>query len=298
MTTLNFQELWKMLCEADESVMIEAKRGQRISRRFLRTVSAFSNEPGRGGGYLLFGVQRVKPSLFPEYEIVGVPGPNQFQDDFATQCRENLHPPIRPQITSERHKGKVVLVAFVPEASPMVKPVYIKAHGLPKGAYRRIGSTDQHCTDDDIALFYQERGQATYDMTPVPLASRADLDPSALERYRAERASVSPNAPELAYSETDLLNALAATTRHEGVECLTIAGLMLFGKESSLRRHFPMLRVDYIRVGGRRWVPDPERRYEAVEMRGSLLRLIPRLVNLVLDDVPKAFLLAEDQAPS
>ncbi|RAM53316.1 MAG: hypothetical protein C6Y22_01300 [Hapalosiphonaceae cyanobacterium JJU2] len=98
-----------------------------------------------------------------------------------------------------------------------------------------------------------------------------------------------PNAVELTYSDSDLLHAIAATTKHQGQLCATIAGLMLFGKPAAIRRYFPMSRIDYIIVEGREWVPDPNHRYQTVEIIEPLLLSIPRLVSLVLSDIPKAF---------
>ncbi len=71
------------------------------------------------------------------------------------------------------------------------------------------------------------------------------------------------------------------------------AGLILFGNSIALRRSFPLTRVDYIRVPGREWVPDPERRFDTIEMRDSLFRLIRRAQAAILDDLPKAFGLEE-----
>jgi ATP-dependent DNA helicase RecG len=47
--------------------------------------------------------------------------------------------------------------------------------------------------------------------------------------------------------------------------------------------------VDYIRVEGREWVPDPRNRYQAVEVLDPLLRAIPRVISQILDDLPTAF---------
>lgn len=55
-----------------------------------------------------------------------------------------------------------------------------------------------------------------------------------------------------------------------------------------------MVRVDYILVEGREWVPDPDHRYQTVEMLESLLTLIPRVVGHVLSDIPKAFSLGPE----
>ena len=54
---LTFDEIWKRLNESDESIEIEAKTAQQIGASVLETISAFSNEPNRGGGYLLLGVR-------------------------------------------------------------------------------------------------------------------------------------------------------------------------------------------------------------------------------------------------
>jgi ATP-dependent DNA helicase RecG len=69
---------------------------------------------------------------------------------------------------------------------------------------------------------------------------------------------------------------------------------MLFGKSMALRRHFPMNRVDYIIVEGREWIPDPAHRYQTIEILEPLLIAIPKLVTLILNDIPKAFTLGEN----
>ncbi|MEW6249752.1 MAG: ATP-binding protein [Planctomycetota bacterium] len=61
-----------------------------------------------------------------------------------------------------------------------------------------------------------------------------------------------------------------------------------------LRRHFPLTRVDYIRVEGLEWVPDPDKRYQSIEKLGPLILTIPVLVSQILEDIPKAFALADD----
>ena len=52
-----------------------------------------------------------------------------------------------------------------------------------------------------------------------------------------------------------------------------------------------MLRIDYIRVPGREWVRDPERRFDTVEILDPLMLSIPRVINTILDDIPTAFTL-------
>jgi ATP-dependent DNA helicase RecG len=201
-------------------------------------------------------------------------------------------------VNTETIHGKTVLVVHVPEAQPQDKPIFFKAQGLPKGALRRISSTDQHCTDDDLAVFYQGRQTESFDSTLVADATMADLQPEAIADYRQSRAEANPDAEELRWSDEDLLQSLGCIRRNPqgpNPEAWqpTVAGLMLFGKPVALRRCFPMMRVDYIRVPGREWVPHPDRRFDTIDLRDPLLRLIRRAQAAILDDLPKGFALEE-----
>jgi ATP-dependent DNA helicase RecG len=286
---LTFDELWERLNACDESVEIEAKHGSEIGDSALETVSAFSNEPHRGGGYFLFGVRQKPDSLVPDYELVGVPAPDRLVNELAARCNTEFNHPVRSQIATEQREGKNAVVAFVPEAPPHHKPIFLKKRGAQRGAYRRIGSADVLCSEEDIALFYQEQSHRTFDATLVEEATIEDLDPDMLREYRRLRAQVNPNAAELAMSDEDLLYALHAATRHGRRLVPTVGGILLVGTRAAVRRYFPAMRVDYVRVPGREWVSDPDRRYEAVEILDPLLRAIPRAIGSVMDDLPKAF---------
>jgi ATP-dependent DNA helicase RecG len=62
MTTLTFDELWELLTTQDESQQLEVKQGSEIGKSCWDTISAFSNEPGMGGGYLLLGIKAPEDS--------------------------------------------------------------------------------------------------------------------------------------------------------------------------------------------------------------------------------------------
>lgn len=295
--TLTFAELWQHLSTGDESVLLEVKRGSGVGKSCFETISAFANEPDTGGGYILFGVEARRDSLFPDYEVTGVENVDQLKCDFVTQCRENFSIPIRPNVTVETVAGKIVVIAHIPEALPQSKPVYIKSRGVHHGSYRRIAGTDQLCTEDDLALFYQARGQRAYDEAPLPETTLEDVDPTAIAAFRKARrdAQTAGSAEVAAYSDEDLLYAVGGSCSYGKARVLTVAGLLLFGKQAALRRYLPMTRVDYIRVDGREWVPDPDQRYQTVEKLGPLLTLAPQIVSQVLEDIPKAFMLPEGQ---
>ncbi len=145
------QDLLTELNASDESTRIEAKRAREMGKSILETVIAFANEPGLGGGYLLLGVDwAVNEKGDVRYWPEGVPDPDKLQRDLATMCASTLNVVLRPEIAVERLDERTVIVVFVPEADVSQKPVYLTATGLPKGAYRRVGSTDQRCVDEDL----------------------------------------------------------------------------------------------------------------------------------------------------
>lgn len=108
------------------------------------------------------------------------------------------------------------------------KPLYFKSEGLPSGAYRRIGSTDQRCTEDDMHIFYADA--TSFDQTPVKGSSMNDVDENALKRYRNLREKVNPAAEELSYTDNELLEALGCLNRENKTE-LNLAGLLLLGQQ-------------------------------------------------------------------
>lgn len=282
-------ELLRQLNELDEHPRVEAKRGTEVGRSTLCTVSAYSNEPGLGGGYILFGVVRSKDLFGDRYEVVGVEDPDKIQTDLATQCASVFNRPIRPEISVETLDGKPVVRAYVPESQPGDKPIYIRAQGLPRGAFRRIGSSDQRCTEDDLIVLFEGRSRSTYDSQPVPEADFSELDPEAIAEYRRERGRTNPKAEELSWSDEDLLIGIGCAVR-DGTEIIpTVAGILLFGSRPLLRRLYPMIRLDYIRVPGTEWVEDPEMRFETIDMRDPIIRLIRRGEAAILDDLPRQF---------
>ncbi len=286
-------ELFEQLNALDETPWIEAKTSSEVGKSLMESINSFSNEPGLVEGYILIGVTGVQESLFPEYQIVGVDNPDKIQQDIATQSATLFNIPIRPSISVEKLQGKNVIVVRVKELDQSQKPVFYKKQGLPSGAFRRIGSTDMHCTEDDMQIFYNNLGKS-YDQTPVSGTSIKDIDPVALSRYRTLREKVMPTAEELSYNDEELLASLGCLSENNNIE-LNLAGLLLFGTSSAQRRTFPMLRVDYIRVPGNVWVQDPESRFSSIDLRGPLLLNVYKLIDAINTDLPKGFLMDKNQ---
>lgn len=289
------RELIEQLNQLDEHSRIEAKTASEAGKSALETICAYANEPGLGGGWLVLGASLDASALFRQYDATGVSDPDKVTRDLTSQCASVFNKPIRIQITPGLVNGKTVLAVFVPEAEAAEKPIYFQNQPLPRGAFRRIGSSDVRCTEDDLAVFYQDRSGETLDAAIVRDADMSAIDSAALAEYRRLRGEANPSAEELRWNDEELLHALHCASRDGGVLKPTTAGILLFGTPQALRRWFPMMRVDYIRVPGRIWIPDPERRFDTVEIRAPLISLIRRARASILDDLPKAFSLPEGQ---
>jgi ATP-dependent DNA helicase RecG len=287
------KELIEKLNLSDECTTIEAKKATNIHRSVLESVCAFANEPGLGGGNILLGVEREENSLFPSYIVCGVDNPDKLQLDLSTQCADMFNQPIRPEIVVDNIGGKNVINVFIPELQQSQKPVYFKSEGLPKGAFRRIGSSDQRCTDDDLFVFYNK--EDGLDSSIIKDTSMDDVSEEAIQLYRNLRGKVNPYAEELQFDDTELLQSLGCIKKDNGTWHLTYAGLLVFGKRQSHRRLLPMVRVDYIRVPGNEWVENPENRFTTIDMRGPLIELVQRTFSAIADDLPKGFLLPEGE---
>lgn len=288
------EDLIHELQSVDETHRIEVKRGQQVDRSVMETVCAFANEPGLGGGYILLGVVRDSHDLFGNaYVVEGIENPDKIQSDLASQCASVFNASLRPRIAVEQYDGKAVVVVCVPEAAATEKPVYLSNLGLPRGAFRRIGSTDQEGTEDDLIALYAGHQTESFDFTVLQDAEPGDIDPAALDDYRQLRAQINPDAEELTWSDADLLRSLGCVRIDNGAAKPTVAGILLFGTSMALRRCFPMMRIDYIRVPGRQWVENPDHRFDTLEIRAPLFIAIRRATNTIRDELLQSFSLPE-----
>ena len=209
---MTFTDILTELNALDEHPGLEAKGcdSGSLGDPFFETVCAFSNEPDLGGGRLILGVSRGEDDFFGGYEVGGIDDPDKIQADIASGCASIFNLPVRPRTSVEIHDGKTVIVVEVSELEPSQKPLFFKKHGLPRGAWRRIGSTDQRCTEEDLVVFYGNRQSDSYDLTPLPHAKLEDLDPEAIHHYRSLRQKANAGAEELSWSDEELLRSLNA----------------------------------------------------------------------------------------
>ena len=233
-----------------------------LSKDLWETISAFSNE---GGGLVFLGYEKTGDKYVP----VGVNNPSKTLDDFTSLVGQkfNYCPIVSADILEDEHKP--IIAIEVKEAPRYQKPIYIKDAGPIKGGFKRLGATDIRLTDSDIARYYQERSGSP-DAQPVPDTKLKDLDKKAIESFRNLRKLIKPDAPELLFKDSELLkayNLLASDGK-----TLNAAGVLIFGQERVIKRHFPAMRLDIIRIKGTEWGKDRDP-FLSRDLRGNLLSL-------------------------
>ncbi len=294
------QQLFNELVQLEEQQRIEAKRASSVGYSIMQTVCAFANEPGLGGGWLLLGVAEpdVKHNSF---WICGAENTDQLLNELQNNCRQQFEQPVHIECKHSKIEGKSVIGVFVHELDVSAKPCrftgnFDKHNKRKTGVWRRGVNGDYECTEKELEPILIAKSGITYEQIVLPECSLEDLDDNIIELYRRLRAKVRPSAEELQADNINLLRALRVLKYQNGEYVPNIAGLLLFGKALSLRRLLPAVRVDYVRVSGSEWVEDPHQRFEySLDLRESLITLIPKIENVILDEIPRHFRLEEGE---
>ena len=139
------------LVELDQHVCRHKSEGQTIEikaahvdcpKRLYDTLSSFSNQDM--GGIILFGIDETA-----DYQVVGVYDAQDLQKKVTSQCMQ-MEPPVRAVFTLAEMEGKLICSAEIPSIDISERPCYYQGAGRMKGAYIRVGDSDQTMTDYEL----------------------------------------------------------------------------------------------------------------------------------------------------
>ncbi len=216
------------LCGRGETLTVEFKDERTTDDRLARAVVCLANS---AGGRILLGVD-------DDGTIVG-PGRREaeFSDPqrLVARIAERTIPAVTVIAEPIEHPEGTIVVIDVPASRQLVATT--------EGRYvhRVIGVDGKpHCMPLDpntLALRVKQSGSTLFVDAERPDVSVEDLDPREFERFRT-LASREPTADRLlaTLANGDLLDALGVRTVTGG---LTLAALLLFGHEQSLRTKAP-----------------------------------------------------------
>lgn len=145
-----------------------------------------------------------------------------------------------------------VIVVRVPEGRPIT--------ATSEGVYKRR-TLDLHAKPQCLPSYPHEiqsreasRGALDYSALVVPEALRDDLDPLEIERLRQTIRKNGRRADSslLSLTDVDVLKALGLAEGGDSIERVHVAGLLMLGREESLRRLLPMHEVAFQVLSGTR----------------------------------------------
>lgn len=243
----------------DILAMIAAGEGQNVE--FKRDISQRSDTAGEliafantSGGTLLVGIT-------DDGQIIGVSDPDAIMNALASISRDNCRPSLYPIIERVDVNGMPIIAVRVEKRTG---PPYENNSGQ---CYIRVGATKQLASPQQRARMLQQSGLYHFDETPVVGTTLADLDREAFRNY-FEKISRQP-LEATGVTLEQLLEGTRVATTVDDVPRLTVAGLLVFGREP--QRYMRQSRITAVRFLGNDSTAD---RLNPQEMNGVLPQLV------------------------
>ncbi|MES2345898.1 MAG: RNA-binding domain-containing protein [Chlamydiota bacterium] len=224
--------------ENDDLEFKSAKGG--LPQSLWETYSAMANTKG---GVILLGVENdgTVSGLMDTEKMK-----RTFWDTINNRSKVNINLLGNNDIQEIDHPNGRIIAIHVPRASRYQRPIFTGQNPL-TGVYRRSYEGDYHCSEQEVSRMLADRSEEPADSRILEHFGIDDLDLQSLQQYRQRLASHKPTHPWLSENDKGLLIKLGGwkLCRTTGQNGLTIAGLLMFGREETLREAMPQYSVDY-----------------------------------------------------
>jgi ATP-dependent DNA helicase RecG len=229
------------LGENQEIEFKSAKGG--FPKDIWETVSAFANTEG---GYIVLGITEHKG----KFSISGVSNPDAKVREFWNSHNNSskLSTPLcsNSDVQVQEINEQTIVLINIPRASRTQRPVYINGNPM-NGTYKRNYEGDYRCTEEEVRQMLRDASNQAQDLQILDGFNLDDLDSETMKAFRQRFSSRDPDHPNLALDDKNLLYQLGGWTRERatGKEGLTLAGLLMFGRERSILDALPNYQLDY-----------------------------------------------------
>ncbi|MCF0182261.1 MAG: putative DNA binding domain-containing protein [Muribaculaceae bacterium] len=202
---------------------------------FWDTYSAFANTDG---GTIILGVSEKNNRFF----LDGLTDEKveKYRKDFWNNINNkstiSCNLMNAEDLVVEKYKGHQIMIFFIPRASREQRPIYRTTNPY-NGTFKRDYEGDYKCTETEVQrMFADADASCPADSRILKSYTLADIDKNSLDQYRQLFAIAKPNHPWLAESDLELLKKLGGYRRDRatGEEGFTLAGMLMFGKSSSI----------------------------------------------------------------
>lgn len=184
--------------------------------------------------------------------------------------------------------GDLIIVIHVPMAKREEKPVYVN-NDLFGATFRRNHEGDYRCTRLQVKTMLRDQAENTMDMEVLDEVPMEDLNYETIQGYRNRHRTLKPGHPFERLNDSEYLRSIgaAAISREDRQLHPTAAGMLMFGEEYNIVRHFPEYFLDY------REMLDPAIRWtdrlqsSSGEWSGNICDFYFRVYNKIIMDVKK-----------
>lgn len=277
----------KKLIKTGENGEVEFKRGRGgVPGDFWPSYSAFANTDG---GVIVLGVSEKDG----ERVIEGVENAEKVRADLWNAA--NNPDKVSDNVLSNKRvyllevDGKVLVVTEVPRADRRVKPVYVGSDVF-KGAYRRNGEGDYHCSREAVEAMIRDKCKETADNCLLEDMTIADLDQDSVRRYRMMFSQRKPDHAWNKFTDEQFLCKIGAAKKDDGgVVRPMLSGLLCFGDFTTISNELPDYFLDYReKTGdGTRW-KDRVAAHDAT-WSGNIIDFYFRIYDRLTSDVKVPF---------
>lgn len=241
----------KELLNKGEKVDVECKESDsNLSKSIWDTYSSFANT---NGGFIFLGIKEEKKKKLPEerFQIQGIKNYDfqikTFWDTInGNKVNKNILTDEDVQIVMIPSTELAVISIHVPRADYNNRPVFINGNPY-TGTFKRNHEGDYHASEDEVNAMLRDQKSEGNDGIVLEHYDMDDIDSETLSRYRT---MFQNNNPDHVWNQEDNKQFLTMLggykkDRSKGIEGLTIAGLLMFGKGISIRERFSNLMMDY-----------------------------------------------------
>ena len=278
-----------------ERVTLECKKAQSsVPGSVWETYSALANT---NGGMILLGVHEelAEKDIAKRFTITGVDDAEKIRKDFWNIVNNtekvNVNLLKDEDVETIDMDGKQVLAIHVPRADYNTRPVYINNNPM-RGTFIRNHEGDFHCPTEMITMMMRDANRDGNDRLFLKHYTMDDIDTPTLERYRQHFHTRYPDHPFNNLNNKEFLRQMGGftTDRESGMECLNMAGLLMFGKGLPIRDRFDNLRLDYIDkshlIGDQRY--SDRMTYDGM-WENNLFNFVTMVLPKLTKDLPRPF---------
>jgi ATP-dependent DNA helicase RecG len=230
--TLDRTELLSLI-RGGEDTHLEFKIRLVNTDKIIAEIVAMANA---GGGAVIFGVNDQR-------RLEGLDDPEEVEEQLIEICRNQITPPIFPRIDKVSFDNGVRIVVL--EVDERRAP-----HRTPDHRYFiRIGSTKREADATEIAAMFARSRISSFEDMPLVNASVEDVDEALVWSYIRDLEGETFREP-AGFPTASAMRDLRLATEYGSSVAPTLAGLLLFGRNTAVEALTPQIKMEMVRFSG------------------------------------------------